>query len=86
MVPGGETKRKEQSMMLAKARLHYVNPTHIAGAYIGLGDKNQVLSWLERGFEERDEEMVWMKVAPDLDFVRFEPRFQALLRRMNLAP
>ncbi len=69
--------------LLAQARVSYVPASHIAGAYIGLRDKNQVMKWLEQGFAERDEEMVWVNVAPDLDFMRSEPRFQALLRRMN---
>jgi predicted Zn-dependent protease len=69
--------------MLKQGRVHYVSPCHIAGAYIGLQDKDQVLTWLERGFEEHDEVIIWVKVAPDLDFIHSEPRFQALLKRMN---
>jgi TolB-like protein/DNA-binding winged helix-turn-helix (wHTH) protein/Tfp pilus assembly protein PilF len=69
--------------MLKQAKVHYVSPCHIAGAYIGLQDKNHVLAWLERGFDEHDEVIIWVQVAPDLDLVRSEPRFQALLRRMN---
>ena len=72
--------------MLEQARAHYVSPAHIAGAYIGLRDKDKVMTWLERGFEEHDEVVIWVKVAPDLDFVRSEPRFQALLRHMNFPP
>jgi TolB-like protein/DNA-binding winged helix-turn-helix (wHTH) protein/Tfp pilus assembly protein PilF len=72
--------------MLAQARVRYVSPAHIAGAYIGLRDKDKVMNWLERGFEEHDEVVIWIKVAPDLDFVRSEPRFQALLRHMNFPP
>jgi TolB-like protein/DNA-binding winged helix-turn-helix (wHTH) protein len=72
--------------MLRQARTRYISPSHIAGAYIGLRDKNQVMTWLERGFEEHDEVIIWVKVAPDLDLVRSEPRFQALLRHMNFPP
>ncbi len=72
--------------MLTQAHVKYVSPAHIAGAYIGLRDKDKVMTWLERGFEEHDEVVIWVKVAPDLDFVRSEPRFQTLLRHMNFPP
>ena len=67
----------------ARARLHYVPSSHFVDAYIGLGEKDRALAWMERAYEERDPELVYMKAYPGWDALRSEPRFQALVRRMN---
>jgi tetratricopeptide (TPR) repeat protein len=54
----------------------------LAFAYAALGDKHHALEWLEKGIERRDF-MVFIKVDPKLDPLRSDPRFAALLRRMN---
>jgi TolB-like protein/Flp pilus assembly protein TadD len=65
------------------ARHRYVAPSQFVNAYIGLGDKEQALTWLERGIEERDQWYIFLKVTPGLDPLRSETRFQAALRRVN---
>ena len=52
-------------------------------AYLGLGDKEQALRWLERAYDEQDPWLFWLKTWPPLDPLRSEARFQALLRRVN---
>jgi DNA-binding winged helix-turn-helix (wHTH) protein/TolB-like protein/Flp pilus assembly protein TadD len=49
-----------------------------------LGDKEAALENLERAFDRRPFLMTWLKVEPAFDSLRSEPRFQALLRKMNL--
>jgi len=65
------------------SRHHYVFPSVFAYAYLGLGDKDRALTFLERAYEEQDPALFYLKVSPLLDPLRSEPRFQALLRRMN---
>ena len=48
------------------------------------GKKPKPSTWLERGFEVRDPNMPYISVDPTYDPLRAEPRFQALLRKMNL--
>jgi predicted Zn-dependent protease len=67
-----------------RSRHHYVFPSVFANAYLGLGDKNQALTYLERAYEEQDPWLFYLKVWPPLDPLRSQPRFQALLRRVNL--
>jgi tetratricopeptide (TPR) repeat protein len=61
----------------------YVSPYNVALIYAGLGEKDQALAWLERAFAERSTSMPYLKVDPEFDSLRSEPRFQTLLRRMN---
>ncbi|MBV8891150.1 MAG: hypothetical protein JO266_04100 [Acidobacteria bacterium] len=80
--------RKDQAFKLIdelkeRARLRYVPSSLFAQAYIGVGEKNQALTWMERAYEEHDQGMVYIKAYPGWDALRSEPRFQALVRRMN---
>jgi len=65
------------------ARHQYVSGFFFAVAYVGLGQKDQAVTWLERAYEEHDRWMVYIASYPGLDRLHSEPRFQALLRRMN---
>jgi tetratricopeptide (TPR) repeat protein len=67
----------------ARARLHYVPGSLFVDAYIGLGEKDEAMTWLERAYEEHDQWMVYINAYPGWDPLRSEPRFQALVRRMN---
>jgi len=68
------------------ARYRYVSGFFFAEAYLGLGQRDQAITWLERAYEEHDQWMVFANSYPGLDPLRSEPRFQALLRRMQFPP
>src|ERR1700730_8433069 len=80
-------KKHEARKLIAElneiARHRYVAPSLFATAYLGLGDKDKALTWIERGYEEHDQSHLFLKVAPILDPLRSQPRFQALVHRMN---
>ena len=61
----------------------YVMASHIAIIYAELGDKDEALRWLEKGYEERSAWMVYLKTDIRYDPLRSEPRFCDLMRRMN---
>src|SRR4029077_5454704 len=80
--------RKREAMKLIdelkeRSRQHHVSPSLFAEAYIGLGEKDEAMTWLERAYEEHDQWMVYIKAYPGWDALRSEPRFQAIVRRMN---
>jgi hypothetical protein len=54
--------------------------------YAGLADKEQTISWLEKGYEERNEDMIYLKIEPALDPFRSDPRIQDLIRRVGFPP
>jgi tetratricopeptide (TPR) repeat protein len=64
----------------------YVSPATMATSYAGLGQKDKAFEWLGKSYEERSPLLVWVKVIPDFDPLRSDPRFADLLRRMNLQP
>lgn len=66
---------------LSKAQ--YVCPSYLARIYIGLDDKDRAIEWLEKAYEERSTDLVWLRVDPGFDALRSDPRFQDPLRRMN---
>ena len=61
----------------------WVDPAVMGNAYGGVGDIDRAVEWFEKAFEERSPNMIYMKQGPPQDFARADPRFQALLRRMN---
>jgi TolB-like protein/tRNA A-37 threonylcarbamoyl transferase component Bud32/Tfp pilus assembly protein PilF len=58
----------------------------IAIRYASLGEKDQALNWVEKGYEEHAFSMAMIKIDPHYDSLRFDSRFQDLLRRMNFPP
>ncbi len=57
-----------------------------AGIYTYLGDNDQALEILEKSYQERDGSLIYLNSFPRWDPLRDDPRFQDLLRRMNLEP
>ena len=57
----------------------------MALAYAGVGDREQLIQWLQRGVESRSPSVIMaVKVDPAFDPYREDPRFQELLRRSGL--
>ena len=56
-----------------------------AVAYIGMGNNDQALLWLEKAYREHSASLTALKVDPTYDPLRRDPRFQDLLRRVGLS-
>jgi hypothetical protein len=61
------------------------NAYFIAGVYATLGDKDEAFRILEKAVEER-QYLTPLKVEPPLENLHSDPRWKALLRRMNFPP
>jgi TolB-like protein/Tfp pilus assembly protein PilF len=81
-------KRDEAMKLLGELKQEstrgYVQSYDFALIYIGLGDKEEALNWLEKQMSGRSETANTYAVAPELDDLRSEPRFKEMLKRMNL--
>ena len=56
----------------------------LAIAHIGLNEKEEALRMLEKEVDERGYWASTFAVTPEVDELRSEPRFKALIKRMNL--
>jgi hypothetical protein len=81
----------EQSREILKnlqdaAQKRYVPPTYFATIYLTLGNTEQGLDWLEKTVDEHDQWVFWIHADNYYNPLRSHPRYQALLRKMNLEP
>ena len=53
----------------------------LVGLRLTLGEPDKALDLLERAYEKRDYSIMYLKVHPNLDPLRSDPRFKDLLRR-----
>ena len=68
----------------ARSQVTYVSPWSIARLYAYAGRNDKALGWFEKAVEERNPNVPYIGVSPAFGGLRPEPRFQDLLRRMNL--
>ncbi len=60
----------------------YSHASEIAAIYVSLGDKDEAMNWLEKGYAERFNPGVLIR--PGFDPLRSDPRFQNLAHRVGL--
>jgi TolB-like protein/Tfp pilus assembly protein PilF len=75
--------REILSQLREKAESEYVPATAVAYLYLGLGDYDEALKWLDAAYEERDPSLVWLNKYWVYDVLRDDVRFQDLVSRMN---
>lgn len=63
----------------------YVPAAAFVIPYLALGENDRVFEWLEHAYMEQSTMLQFLKVYPDFDSVRADPRFSDLLRRVGLA-
>jgi hypothetical protein len=61
----------------------YISQYGVALIHLALGDADSAVEWLERGYAERDHQMVFLKVDPRLDGLRERVDFGRLLEKMR---
>jgi len=66
------------------AKSSYVPSVMVAEVCVRVGDKECAFQWLEKGFDERDDLMINLRVDPVFDGLRSDPRYQDLVRRVGI--
>jgi len=67
-----------------KSETQYVPSYWIAVIYNGFRDREQVIAWMRKAFEERSSWLVWSNVEPRFAWLQDDPDFAALMRAMKL--
>jgi TolB-like protein/Tfp pilus assembly protein PilF len=62
----------------------YINPYLFAFIYVALGEDDLGFKYLEKAYKEHDTYLRRLKVDELFDSIRSDPRFKALLKKMNL--
>jgi TolB-like protein/tetratricopeptide (TPR) repeat protein len=60
-----------------------VDPFAISFICVGLGDNECALDELEKGYRQRSSNLIFLQTAPGFDPIRNEPRFQAIIDKMD---
>jgi tetratricopeptide (TPR) repeat protein len=66
------------------ANKDYVPPFLFATLYAGLDEKDKVLEYLEKAYEDRNWQLSILKVEPIFNPLRSEPRFIAIMKKVGL--
>ena len=83
----GHTSEAEQALrnLLEITGQQPVDSIVVVQAYVGVGNNNQALIWLEKAYAEHSNGLTALRVDPIYDPLRNDPRFQDILRRVGLA-
>jgi tetratricopeptide (TPR) repeat protein len=84
--PSGRREEAERALLelVRTSEQRYVPPYHVALVYHELGNADEALSWLERGYGVRNVHIVYLRVDPKWDMLRSDPRFVSLLECIKL--
>lgn len=76
--------QKSLDHVLAQSGDHKFPPFAVATYYARLGKNEEALSWLLRAYDERDFRLRHISVMFEFDFLRSDPRFAELVRKIGL--
>jgi serine/threonine-protein kinase len=66
-----------------RRKTEYISPVELAIIHIALGDWQRALDWIEDAVDDRRGWAAYLRVHPQVDPLRGEPRFAALVKRMK---
>ena len=69
-----------------RAKNEYVPPLEFAIAHVGLGNRDKAFEYLEKAYEERFANLIYLAVEPLFGSLRSDPRFDHLAQRLKLNP
>ena len=72
-----------RALALAQALARGASPAIIAFFYAWIGETDEAFAWLERGYRDRDPQIIQLKSYVGVDSLRSDPRFEDLLRRIG---
>ena len=81
--------RKADALTIVRKMENDARRSHQGGFLVGvvyaaMGDRDQAFRWLEEAFAAHDTFLPWLKVDPEFDALRGDPRFDDLVRRIGI--
>jgi tetratricopeptide (TPR) repeat protein len=64
----------------------HVHPDLIALVYVGLGQKEKAIEWLDKAYQVRARDLLEIRYDPKFAGLRTDPRFVGLIGRIGLPP
>jgi serine/threonine-protein kinase len=80
----GQEKKARETLAAYAVRPETAVWYYLALAHLALGDKAEALRDLEKDYDRRSAEVLFIAVDPMMDNLRADPRFRRLLARMKL--
>ena len=80
----GDTMRARSALDIALKKSPPPHNVDFSYTFIALKKYDEAITLLEKAYEAREIDLYWIKVDPILNPIRNEPRFKALLKKMNL--
>lgn len=74
----------EVTKLQAGATKRYIPASYFAIVWMGLGNKNEAFKWLDKGYQERSEQVLYLGLEPLVDPLRSDPRFDSLLKKIGI--
>jgi tetratricopeptide (TPR) repeat protein len=82
---GRETEAREVlSELEAESKNRFVSPQWPAVIYAALGETETALRYLERAWEVRAVQLLWLQVEPNFDPLRSEPKFIEIFEKSGI--
>ena len=78
-----EIQLNRQRLSLEKDKNAFFPANGIAGIYSRLQDKDKTLEYLNKAYEQREPGITEIKVRPSHNFLRDDPRFKELVKKVG---
>jgi adenylate cyclase len=81
---GGEREKARAILKGLQTTKEYVSPGELAVLHLSLGDREEALALLKKAYEAHDLQLQYLKVDPQYDSLRSDPRFQTIMQGVGL--
>jgi serine/threonine protein kinase/tetratricopeptide (TPR) repeat protein len=75
--------RRTIEVFLQRRQKSFVDAGWVAEEYAFLGDKDRAIEWLETAYQEKSEEVTTLRIRRCFDFLRSDPRYKDIERRVG---
>ncbi len=81
----GEEKRAHGLLdsLIVQSEEGYVPAYYIAMVFHALGDRDRTFEWMDRAYEERSNNLIFIRTLSIFDDLRTDPRYESLMRRLG---